>query len=423
MSLHGKTVVLGVTGGIAAYKAAEIASRLVKRGADVQAVMTENAARFVGPATFRALTGYPVVTDMFEEPTVREIAHISLAQQSDLILIAPATANIIGKIACGIADDMLSTTVMAATCPVLLAPAMNTEMWNNPIVQSNLDKLSGLGYFFVEPTSGRLACGTEGVGKLADPEEIVAAAEAVLAGRGAKSLSPIQDLEGVKILVTAGPTREPIDPVRYISNRSSGKMGYALAQAAAERGAEVTLVSGPTALPAPPQVAFVPVETAREMYEAVLARYDAQDAVIAAAAVADFTPESTSAQKIKKANASPILRLKETQDILKALGERKKHHILIGFAAETDRLIENARQKLAAKRLDMIVANDVTQPGAGFEVDTNIVTLVREKETLPLPRLPKTEAAHRILDSLAEMVRMKATEPGLRANRPLGPPL
>jgi len=397
MSIEGKTIVLGVTGGIAAYKAAEVTSQLVKLGASVRVIMTRNATHFVGPTTFRALSGFPVVTDTFEEPVHHEIAHISLAQKSDLLLIAPATANILGKIAHGIADDMLSTTVMACTCPVMLAPAMNTEMWHNPIVQENLQKLSRLGYHIIEPASGRLACGTEGIGKLAEVDEIVAAVERVLAGR--------RDLEGIRVLVTAGPTREPLDPVRYLSNRSSGKMGYSIARAARERGACVTLVSGPTALTPPPGVAFAPVETAQEMYEAVLERFPTQDVVIAAAAVADFAPARVAPEKIKKATSSGMIELKETPDILKTLGERKQRQILVGFAAETENLVESAQAKLRAKRLDLVVANDVTQDGAGFETDTNIVTLVSPEETAALPQMSKHEVAHRILDRVAKILK------------------
>ena len=388
-----KTIILGVTGGIAAYKAAEICSTLVKSGATVHVVMTESAAHFVGPATFRALTGTQVITSMWDEPSEYEIAHVSLPEKADLFLVAPATANIIGKVASGIADDMLSTMLMATTAPVIFAPAMNCKMWENPIVQANVERLKSLGYLFVDPGTGRLACGTEGVGRLAPVDDIIRAAT--------DCLTPKRDLEGVSILVTAGPTQEPIDPVRFIANRSSGKMGYAIAQAAARRGAKVYLVSGPTDLPAPPWVEIIRVRTAAEMLEAVLGKLPEVKVVIGAAAVADYTPKNPGVGKMKKKEAELNLELVPTKDIIAEVGRIKGDRILVGFAAETDDLIENAVKKLESKNLDLIVANDVSKPGIGFGSDENEVTIIgKNDEQETIPRQPKNAVADKILDRI-----------------------
>ena len=397
-----KRVVLGVSASIAAYKAADLASRLVKSGIEVFPVMTADAARFVQPATFRALTHHPCPIDTFEEPFPGEIAHIWLARNCDLFVIVPASMNVIARLANGLAEDMLTASAMACTAPILLAPGMNTGMWNNPATQANLAKLRDFGYFFIEPTTGRLACRTEGVGRMADVETIFGAIQEMLARSGSWA--------GRRVLVTAGPTREPLDPVRFLSNRSSGKMGYALAEAARLRGATVTLVSGPTALTAPGGVEFIRVETAAQMRDAVLPRAAGADLILAAAAVADHRPAEFAAQKLKKDPSDlPLLGagglslpLVANDDILAALG-RKKHtgQILVGFAAETEDLLDHARGKLAAKNLDWIVANDVTAEGAGFDGDTNIVTLLgRDGSETALPLLTKREVAERILDAV-----------------------
>ena len=403
MSDTPKRVVLGVSASIAAYKAADLASRLVKCGIEVFPVMTADAARFVQPATFRALTHHPCPIDTFEEPFPGEIAHIWLARNCDLFVIVPASMNVIARLANGLAEDMLTASAMACTAPILLAPGMNTGMWNNPATQANLAKLRDYGYFFIEPTTGRLACRTEGVGRMADVETIFGAIQEMLARSGSWA--------GRRVLVTAGPTREPLDPVRFLSNRSSGKMGYALAEAARLRGAIVTLVSGPTALTAPGGVEFIRVETAAQMRDAVLPRAAGADLILAAAAVADHRPAEFAAQKLKKdlpdlpllGEGRLSLPLVANDDILAALG-RKKHtgQILVGFAAETEDLLDHARGKLAAKNLDWIVANDVTAEGAGFDGDTNIVTLLgRDGSETALPLLTKREVAERILDAVA----------------------
>jgi len=391
--LSGKNVVLGVSGGIAVYKAVEVLRLLVKAGADVHVVMTRNAAEFVAPLTFQTLSNNPVHSDLFELYREREIGHISLADRADLFLVAPATANLIGKVANGIADDLLTTTLMATRAQVLFVPAMNVNMWENPIYRRNQQRLEALGYHFMEPASGSLACGWEGKGKLPDPTEIVA----TLTGLAAPA-----DLSGETVLVTAGPTREEIDPVRYISNRSSGKMGYCIARAASERGARVILVSGPTNLAPPRGVEFIPVTTALEMHDAVLERFDEATVVIKAAAVADYRPAAPSSAKLKKRDGGgTTIELVENPDILALLGGRKRGQRLIGFAAETGDLIENARQKLEAKNLDMIVANDVTQEGAGFDVDTNVVRLLyRDGRVESLERMSKEAIAHQLLDRL-----------------------
>ena len=388
-----KVVVLGVTGGIAAYKAADLVSRLVKRGIQVHVIMTAAAQELVTPLTFRTLSGNPVITDLFADSPAWRVQHIALAEQADLFAVVPATANIIGKIAHGIADDMLSTTVMAATCPVLLAPAMNVNMWENPILQDNIQRLTALGYYFIEPDSGRLACGTEGKGRLPAMEKIEEMIIALLTDR--------QDFAGQTILVTAGPTREALDPVRFLSNHSTGKMGYQIARAARERGAEVILVSGPTNLPDPPGVQVVRVVSAVEMHQAVLAVFDRADIVIKTAAVADYRPKEMAAGKIKKADGDLTLVLQRNPDILWELGQKKTHQLLIGFAAETDNLLAYAQEKLTKKNLDMIVANDIMEIGAGFGGETNKVTLLtRAGEIYPLPQMSKYETAQAILDQI-----------------------
>ena len=389
-----KRVVLGVSGSIAAYKAADLASRLVKSGIEVYPVLTAGAANFVQPATFRALTHHPCPIDTFEEPFPGEIAHIWLARNCDLLAIVPASMNVIARLANGIAEDMLSAAAMACTAPILLAPGMNTGMWNNPATQANLAKLRDYGYFFIEPTTGRLACRTEGVGRMADVDTIFAAIQEMLARSGTWA--------GRRVLVTAGPTREPIDPVRFLSNRSSGKMGYALAEAARVRGASVTLVSGPTALAAPSGIEMVRVETAAEMRSAVRFHAPSADLILAAAAVSDFRPAEYAAQKVSKGAGALTLPLAANDDILAGLGREKRvGQTLVGFAAETEDVLGHARTKLAAKNLDWIVANDVSAEGAGFDGDTNIVTLLaRDGREVSLPLLTKREVAEQILDAV-----------------------
>lgn len=393
--LKEKNVVVGVTGGIAAYKACDVVSRLKKLNANVDVIMTESATEFVKPQTFQALSHNPVITSMFETPRYWDIEHISLAQKSDLILIVPATANIIGKVANGIADDMLSTTIMASTGKVVFAPAMNTKMYQNQILQSNIEKLKSFGYYFIAPESGRLACGDIGAGKLADPEKIIQYIIGLL--------TPVKDLSGKKVLITAGPTVEEIDPVRFITNRSTGKMGYALAEAAAERGADVTLVSGPTHITPPQGVKFISVRSALDMYKTVLAQFEEQHIVIKSAAVADYRPENISAKKIKKEDGNLTLTFVRNPDILMELGKIKKQQILVGFAAETNDLVENAKNKIKKKNLDFIVANDVTEEGAGFASDTNIVHLIdKNGNSTKLEKSSKLQIAHRILDKAKE---------------------
>ena len=395
--LKGKKVVLGVTGGIAAYKAVELLRLLTKAGANVHVIMTRGAMEFITPLTFQTLSMNPVSTSLFNLIDEREIGHISLADSADLFIIAPATANIIGKLACGIADDMLTTTVMATRAPVLIAPAMNVNMYQNPIYQENESKLKGHGYRFVEPAIGMLACGWEGEGKLQEPPVIFEEAVALL--------SP-KDLTGEYLLVTAGPTREEVDPVRFLSNHSSGKMGYAIAKRAWRRGATVTLVSGPTCLDAPWGVETINVESAGQMREAVFSLVEASTIVIKAAAVADYRPANRSSVKIKKADARLTLELAKNPDILGELGRVKGNRVLVGFAAETGSLLENAEKKLAEKNLDLVVANDVSQAGAGFNIDTNIARLLfrnGRKEDLPL--MDKGELADIILDRVRELRR------------------
>lgn len=394
--MKGKTVVLGVCGGIAAYKVVDVASRLKKLGVEVDVIMTSNAVKFVTPLTFRSITHRPVITDMFGEPGEWDIKHISLASKADFVVIAPATANIIGKIASGLADDMLSTTVMATKAPVLFVPAMNHNMYENPAVQENIKRLKSRGFMFMEPDTGRMAEGSSGKGRLPEPPVIV---EEIC-----RLLSPSRELEGVRVLVTAGPTREPVDPVRYISNRSSGKMGYAVAVAAAERGARVTLVSGPVSIPAPDGVDVINVLTAGEMRDAVMGCQANSDVIVMLAAVADYRSAEISDRKIKKNEGQMTLRLEKNPDILEELGRAKGNRLLIGACAETEDLTENARRKLEKKNLDMMIANDVTQEGAGFEVDTNIIRLLkRDGSVRDLPLMSKIEAARIIADEIITM--------------------
>ncbi len=393
--LRGKKIVLGVSGGIAVYKAVELLRLYVKAGAEVSVIMTRAAQQFVTPLTFQTLSNNPVHTDLFDLYQEKEIGHISLADRADLFVIAPATANLVGKVAGGIADDLLTTTIMATKAPVLFVPAMNVNMWENPIYRQNEEKLKGFGYRFMEPATGLLACGWEGKGKLPDPQAIFEETVALL--------SP-DDLNGETVLVTAGPTREELDPVRYLSNYSSGKMGYAIASAARNRGARVILVSGPTCLAAPCGVEIHQVASARQMREAVLAQAEAATIIIKAAAVADYRPAQAAAQKIKKSDAGMSLVLEKNPDILAELGGIKGNRVLVGFAAETADLIANARKKLTEKNLDLIVANDVSQPGAGFDVDTNIVRLLFPDGTVEeFPQMSKDEVAHRLLDRVAAL--------------------
>ena len=390
--LTGKHVVLGVTGGIAAYKACEVVSRLRKLHAEVDVIMTENATRLVAPLTFETLSNRPVCVDTFSRIESWDVKHISLAQKADLMLVAPATANIMAKLAHGIADDMLSTTLLATKAPILLAPAMNTGMWTADVTQQNLKILLDRGVHTVGPASGFLACGDNGAGRMSEPVQIVEAACALLC--------PKKDLEGLKVLVTAGPTVERIDPVRYLTNDSSGKMGYALADAAQKRGAEVTLVSGPVSLTPPSGVSVVPVTSTMSLYEAMMDLCESQDIIVQAAAPADYRVEHPSDQKIKKDDGEPlVLTLVENPDIAKAVCQRKKEgQVLVGFAAETQNVLANAQKKLAKKNLDLIVANDVTAEGAGFGVDTNIVTLITAEGGEALPKMSKREVADRIWD-------------------------
>ncbi|MEW6607154.1 MAG: bifunctional phosphopantothenoylcysteine decarboxylase/phosphopantothenate--cysteine ligase CoaBC [bacterium] len=384
---NGKNIILGITGSIAAYKSAEITSQLVKLGANITVIMTKSAIQFISPLTLQTISKNKVITDLFEIPASSGVEHITLVDKADIFLIAPATANIIGKIACGIADDFLTTFALACHCPILIAPAMNEKMYLNPMVQVNIKKLKSYGIQFIEPEEGILACGEKGLGRLARVDKILTGIDSIL---NSSSL-----LKGKKILVTAGGTREPIDPIRYIGNRSSGKMGYALALAAKEFGAEVTLISAPTQLEPPQGVKTIFVETALQMQDEVLKAFPEVDVVISAAAVADFSPVQVAPQKIKKTTSSLSLELKKTPDILAELGKKKKDKILIGFAAESENLILNAKKKLKEKNLDLIVVNDIK---TGFGQDTNQVTIItRDDRIEELPLLPKKEIARRIL--------------------------
>ena len=391
--LKGKTVLLGVTGGIAAYKAAALASALVKQHCAVEVVMTEHATKFVTPLTFEQLTGRRTMVDTFDRNFSHQVEHISLAQRTDLVLVAPATANVCAKLAHGLADDMLTTTILACKCPKLIAPAMNTNMYENPVTQDNLDILRRYGWEVIEPASGRLACGAVGAGKMPEPEDLL---QHVL-----RHLAMPQDMAGMKVLVTAGPTREALDPVRYLTNHSTGKMGYAIARMAMLRGAQVTLVSGPTSIAPPPFVEVVPVVSAQDMFEAVSQRAEASDIIVKAAAVADYTPVGYSDDKVKKKDGDLSIPLKRTTDILQYLGQhRRPGQVICGFSMETRDMLENSRAKLEKKNVDMICANNLKVAGAGFGVDTNVITLITKQGVEELPLLSKEEAASRILSSL-----------------------
>lgn len=391
----GKNIILGVTSSIAAYKSANVASALVKKGCNVNVLMTENATNFINPLTFEELTKHKCIIDTFDRNVQYNVAHISLAVSADAFIIAPASANVIGKIANGIADDMLTTTVMACKCPVIISPAMNTNMYENPIVQDNLAKLERFGYIIVPPAEGRLACGTIGKGKMPD--------EQVLLDYLERALSDKQDFKGKRVLVTAGPTQESIDPVRYITNHSSGKMGYAVARQAMLRGAEVTLVSGKVNLPPVPFVKMIYITTAEDMYNAVTAEFENTDIVIKAAAVADFRPKQIASDKLKKADGMNNIELEPTKDILKELGKNKKNRFICGFSMETKNMTENSRKKLENKNLDMIVCNNLKVEGAGFQGDTNVVTIIDKTNTTELGIMSKTEVADKILDRIAEL--------------------
>ena len=393
--LKGKTVLLGVTGGIACYKSANLASALVKQGANVQVLMTKNATEFIGPHTFESLTGNRVSVDTFDRNYQFQVEHIALADQADLVLVAPATANVLAKLAHGLADDMLTTTILACNCPKIAAPAMNTKMYENPVTQDNLDILRKYGWEIVEPASGRLACGAVGKGKMPEPEDLL---ETVL-----HALSHEKDMTGLKVLVTAGPTREALDPVRYLTNHSTGKMGYAIAKAAAARGAQVTLVSGPVNLKKPPYMEVVDIMSAQDMFDAVTSRAPDQDIIIKAAAVADYRPATVAEDKIKKSgtDADLSLPLARTSDILAWLGEhRAPGQFLCGFSMETRDMVDNSRKKLEKKHIDLIAANNLKQAGAGFGVDTNLLTLIAADGAKELPLMSKEEAAHALLDEI-----------------------
>ena len=393
--LKGKTVVLGVSSSIAAYKIANLASMLVKQHANVRVIMTQNATNFITPITFETLTGNKCLIDTFDRNFQFDVAHISLAKKADVMLIAPASANVIGKIANGIADDMLTTTVMASTAPVLISPAMNTHMYENPIVQDNLQKLERFGYKIIAPAVGMLACHDVGAGKMPEPEMLL---DWIL-----REIACKKDLQGKKILVTAGPTQEAVDPVRYLTNHSTGKMGYALARCAMLRGADVTLVTGPTAITPPPFVQTVAVTSAEEMYQEVTKRAAEQNAIIMAAAVADYRPATVSAEKQKKQAGDAVLPLSRTKDILAYLGEHKPAgQFLCGFSMETQHMLENSRAKLKQKHLDMICANNLKVAGAGFGTDTNVVTLIQAQKEQELPLQSKEAVGHAILDVIAK---------------------
>ncbi len=392
-------IVLGITGGIAAYKAAELTRELVKKGADVRVIMTENASKFITPLTLETLSGNRVFTDTFAPITDFEISHISLADFADIVIIAPATANVIGKIASGIADDLLTTTIMAADVPVLICPAMNNRMFANPLVKTNIAKLAGHGYFFVEPGYGELACKSEGQGRLAEITDIVDEVKTILTPK---------DLTGEHVLVTAGPTREAFDPVRFITNHSSGKMGYALATMAARRGADVTLIGGPSSLAIPRRVRFIPVTTALQMKDAVMKLYKRSTVIIKAAAVADYRPAAPSASKIKKGKDRLTVEFERNPDIIAEVGRKKGNRVLVGFSMETEDLLRNSRAKMVAKKMDLIVANDLNEEGAGFQHDTNAVVIINaagEVERVPL--MDKREVADRILDRVRDILNAR----------------
>lgn len=392
--LHGKHILLGITGGIAAYKSAEIASRLRKLGVKISVVMTESATKFITPLTMRSISSGPVYTDMFAEPKTWNVEHIALAEAADLVLVAPASANTLAKMAFGLADNFLSTVLLAVQVPIFVAPAMNNAMYHHPATQENLKTLSERGIHIIGPDSGFQACGTEGVGRMSEPHVIVEEIENYFRSSAKSSV----DLKGEKVLVTAGGTREMLDPVRYLGNLSSGKMGYAIARAFAEAGAEVTLVTAPTSLTPPPGVKTVQVVSAQEMQQEVLKLFDEQDIVIKAAAVADYRPAAFQEQKIKKTGQGLILELVQNPDILKSLGEKKTHQFIVGFAAETQNIIENGLAKMRKKKTDMLVVNDVTAEGAGFGSDTNIVSILfPDGQRMDLPQMSKLEVAKRLV--------------------------
>lgn len=402
--LKGKTVLLGVTGSIAAYKIAYLASALNKLHAQVHVLMTENATNFINPITFESLTGNKCLVDTFDRNFQFQVEHVSLAKQADVVMIAPASANVIGKLAHGIADDMLTTTVMACKCKKYISPAMNTNMYENPVVQDNLKILEHYGFGVIDPAVGYLACGDTGAGKMPEPEALF---QYIL-----REIACEKDLAGKKLLVTAGPTQESIDPVRYITNHSSGKMGYAIARAAMLRGAEVTLVTGPCTIARPPFVKIVPVTTARDMFEAVTSVSEEQDIIIKAAAVADYRPSHVADEKMKKHDSELTIELEKTDDILKYLGEhRRPGQFLCGFSMETQNMIGNSRAKLQKKHLDMVAANNLKVEGAGFQGDTNVLTLITQNEEASLKRMSKEDAANVILDKILSMLREREVQP------------
>ena len=395
--LKGKTILLGVTGGIAAYKAAALASTLVKQHAAVEVVMTKNATQFVTPLTFEQLTGRRTMVDTFDRNFSHQVEHISLAERTDLVMIAPATANVCAKLAHGLADDMLTTTVLACKCPKLIAPAMNTNMYENPVTQDNLDILRKYGWDVIEPASGRLACGAVGKGKMPEPEDLL---QHIL-----RYLAYPHDLEGKKVLVTAGPTQEALDPVRYLTNHSTGKMGYAIAKMAMLRGADVTLVTGPTSIVTPPFVKVISITSAQDMFDAVTENASQADFIFKAAAVADYTPAEYIDDKIKKKDGDMFIPLKRTQDILKYLGEhRTPGQVICGFSMETQNMLENSRDKLNRKNVDMICANNLKVAGAGFGVDTNVITVITKESIVELPLQSKETAANAILDQALKLI-------------------
>lgn len=393
-----KTVLLGVTGSIAAYKTAELASSLKKMGYNVHVLMTENATNFINPITFETLTGNKCLVDTFDRNFEFSVEHVSVAKQADVCLIAPASANVIGKLANGIADDMLTTTVMACKCKVIIAPAMNTNMYTNPIVQDNIEKLTRFEYEVIQPDTGYLACGDTGIGKMPSPDELL---WYIL-----RETACDKDLSGKKVLVTAGPTMEKIDPVRYITNHSTGKMGYSIAKMCMLRGADVTLVSGKTNEKPPKFVKVIDIVSAKDMFDAVTSNFDTADIVIKAAAVADYRPKNPSDEKVKKKDGELQIELERTDDILKYLGEHKTHQFLCGFSMETENMLENSKAKLAKKNLDMIVANNLKQSGAGFGTDTNVVTIITPDTVKELPLMSKDEAANQIIDCILEKMAL-----------------
>ena len=394
--LKNKTVVLGVTGSIAAYKIANLASSLVKKGANVHVIMTKNATNFINPITFETLTGNKCLVDTFDRNFEFSVEHVSLAKQADIFMVAPASANVIGKIANGIADDMLTTTIMACKCHKVISPAMNTNMFENPIVQDNLEKLKKYGYEVIDPASGYLACGDTGAGKMPEPT--------VLESYIMKNIAMEKDMAGKKVLITAGPTMEAIDPVRFISNHSTGKMGYALAKIAMEHGAEVTLVTGKTYIEKPDFVKIVDVKSAKEMFDAVDKEFDSQDIIIMSAAVADYRPKTVADEKIKKKDGESTIELERTDDILGTMSKRKKNQFLCGFSMETEHMVENSKKKLEKKNLDMICANNLKVEGAGFGTDTNVVTLITKENETQLPIMSKEQVANEILTEIIKQM-------------------